>query len=91
MRNSLYKLFEHKCVLEVCTHPHYNDKNPPIVFLIPILKSPFLNQAVLRFLSGFDRFKNMFFYTILRNFSQTMLLFIKTLNNHINLGKMGIR
>ncbi len=48
MLNSLYKLFEHKCVLEVCAH----DKNPPSVFfLIPILKSPFSNQAVLRFLS----------------------------------------
>ncbi len=44
MQNSLYKLFEHKCV---CTHPSYNDKNPPSVFF----KSPFSNQAVLRFLS----------------------------------------
>ncbi len=48
MLNSLYKLFEHKRVLEVCAH----DKNPPSVFfLIPILKPPFSNQAVLRFLS----------------------------------------
>ncbi len=37
MQNSLYKLFEHKCV---CTHPSYNDTNPPCGFLkIPILKS----------------------------------------------------
>ncbi len=36
----------------VCTHPSYNDKNPPSGFLkIPILKSYFSNQAVLRFLS----------------------------------------
>ncbi len=35
----------------VCTHPSYKYKNPPSVFLIPILKSPFSNQAVLRFLS----------------------------------------
>ncbi len=51
MQNSLYKLFEHKCVLEVCTHPSYNDKNPPSVFLNPYFKIPFSNQAVLRFLS----------------------------------------
>ncbi len=55
MQNSLYKLFEHKCVLEACTHPSYYDNNPPSVFflffLIPILNSPFSNQAVLRFLS----------------------------------------
>ncbi len=30
------------------THPSYNDKNPPSVFFF---KSPFSNQAVLRFLS----------------------------------------
>ncbi len=52
MQNSLFKLSEHKCVLEVCTHPSYNDKNPPSGFFkIPILKSPFSNQAVLRALS----------------------------------------
>ncbi len=53
MQNSLYKLFEYKCVLEVCVHIH------PIMikihsvffFLNPHLKSPFSNQAVLRFLS----------------------------------------
>ncbi len=39
------------CVGSVCTHPSYNYRNPPSVFLIPILKSPFSNQAVLRFLS----------------------------------------
>ncbi len=52
MQNSLYKLFEQMCVGSMCTHPSYNDKNPPSGFLkIPILKSPFSNQAVLRFLS----------------------------------------
>ncbi len=37
----------------VCTHPSYNDTNPPSVFffLIPIFKSPFSNQAALRFRS----------------------------------------
>ncbi len=41
------KGFEHKCVLEVCVHIH------PIMFFFfyPHLKSPFSNQAVLRFLS----------------------------------------
>ncbi len=44
MLNSLYKLFEHKCVLEVCVS--YNDKNNnihpimieihPVFFSIPI-------------------------------------------------------
>ncbi len=46
------KLFEHKCVGSVFTHPSYNDKNPPSVFfLIPNIKAFFSNQAVLRFLS----------------------------------------
>ncbi len=45
------------CVGSVCTHPSYNDKNPPSVFFkIPILKSPFSNQAVLRFLSEWRSF-----------------------------------
>ncbi len=47
------KGFEHKCVLKVYVHIH------PIIiqihsvffFLILVLKSPFSNQAVLRFLS----------------------------------------
>ncbi len=52
MQNSLYKLFEHKCVLEVCvTHPSYNDKNPTSVFFFFFLNPSFSNQAVLRFLS----------------------------------------
>ncbi len=53
MQNSLYKLFEHKCVLEVCPHIHpIMIKIPPVFFFkIPILKSPFSNQVVLRFLS----------------------------------------
>ncbi len=33
-----YKLFERKCVLALCTHPPYNDKNPPSVFFY-LLKS----------------------------------------------------
>ncbi len=45
MQNSLYKLFEHKCVLEVCTHPSYNDKNPPSVFLNPYFKIPCLKSG----------------------------------------------
>ncbi len=38
MQNSLYKLFEHKCVLEVCVHIHpIMIKIHPVCFLIPIL------------------------------------------------------
>ncbi len=49
---TLYELFEHKCVLEVCVHTHRIMMTiHPVFFLIPILKSPFSNQAVLRFLS----------------------------------------
>ncbi len=40
------------CVGSVCTHPSYNDKNPPSGFF----KSPFSNQAVLRFLSEWSSF-----------------------------------
>ncbi len=48
MQNSLYMLFEHKCVLEVCAHIHpIKIKIHPVIFF----KSPFSNQAVLRFLS----------------------------------------
>ncbi len=50
MQNSLFKLFEHKCVLEVYIHPIMIQIHP-VFFLIPILKSPFSNQAVLRVLS----------------------------------------
>ncbi len=32
MQNSLFKLFEN-----VCTHPSYNDKNPPSVFFFKFL------------------------------------------------------
>ncbi len=40
------------CVGSVCTHPFYIDRNSSSVyFFISILKSPFSNQAVLRFLS----------------------------------------
>ncbi len=52
MQNSLKKLFEHKCVLEVCVHIHpIMIKKHSVFFLIPILKSPFSNQGVLRVLS----------------------------------------
>ncbi len=45
MQNSLYKLFEHKRVLEVYVHiPPYNDKNPSSVFFIPIFYPPFQGQ-----------------------------------------------
>ncbi len=44
MQNSLYKLFEHKCVLEV--YPSYNDKNPPSVFFLnPYFKILFLKSG----------------------------------------------
>ncbi len=48
MQNSLFKLSAHKCVLEVCVHIH-----PIMIKIHPvfIFKSPFSNQAVLRFLS----------------------------------------
>ncbi len=48
MQNSLYKLFEHKCVLEVCVHIH-----PIMIKIHPVFffKSPLSNQAILRFLS----------------------------------------
>ncbi len=41
MQNSLYVLFEHKCVLEVCVHIHpIMIKIHPVVFKkIPFLKS----------------------------------------------------
>ncbi len=40
------------CVESVCTHPSYNDRIYTVFFFkIPILKSPFSNQTVLRFLS----------------------------------------
>ncbi len=46
MQNSLYKLFEHKSVLEVCTHPSYNNKNPPSVFFLnPYFKILFLKSG----------------------------------------------
>ncbi len=41
MQNSLYKLFEHKCELEVCVHIHpiMIKIHPVFFFLIPILNS----------------------------------------------------
>ncbi len=48
MQNSLFKLFEHKCVLEVCVHiDPIMIKIHPVFFLNPY----FSNQAALRFLS----------------------------------------
>ncbi len=39
----------------VCTHPSYYDKNAPSIFFLN-LKSPFSNQAVLRFLPEWPSF-----------------------------------
>ncbi len=44
MQKSLYKS-EHKCVLEVCSHPSYNDTNLPSVFLNPYFQIPFLKSG----------------------------------------------
>ncbi len=49
MQNSHFKLFEHKCVLEVCVHIHPIMIQIHPVFFLPILKS--LSQIRL-FLSG---------------------------------------
>ncbi len=38
MQNSLYKLFEHKCVLEVCVHIH-----PIMLKIHPVFLFLFLN------------------------------------------------
>ncbi len=47
MQKSLFKLFEHKCVLEVCEHIHsIMIKITQCLFLIPILKSPFSNVTL---------------------------------------------
>ncbi len=45
MQNSLFKLFEHKCVLEVCENIH------PIMIKKALFQNPFSNQAVLGSLS----------------------------------------
>ncbi len=46
MQNSLYKLFEHKCVLEVCVHIHpIMIKIHPVFFLNPYFKIPFLKSG----------------------------------------------
>ncbi len=44
MQNSLYKLFEQKCVLEVCVqiHPIMIKIQPVFFFLNPYFKIPFL-------------------------------------------------
>ncbi len=48
-----FKLFEQKCVLEVCVHIHpiMIKVHPVFFFKSLFLKSPFSNQAVLRLLS----------------------------------------
>ncbi len=62
MLNSLSKLFEHKCELEVCVHIHLIMIKTHLVFffLIPILKSLFSNQAVLRVLSEWCSLAELF-------------------------------
>ncbi len=46
MQNSLSKLFEHKCELEVCVHIHLiMIKTHSVFFFIPILKSLFLKSG----------------------------------------------
>ncbi len=46
MQNSLFKLFEHKCVLEVCVHIHpiMIKIHPVFFFLNPCFKIPFLKS-----------------------------------------------
>ncbi len=46
MQNSLYKLFEQKCVLEVCVHIQpIMIKIHPVLFLNPHFKIPFLKSG----------------------------------------------
>ncbi len=47
MQNPLYKLFEHKCVLEVCVHIHpiMIKIHPVFFFLNPYFKIPFLKSG----------------------------------------------
>ncbi len=46
MQNSLYKLFEHKCVLEVCVHIHpIMIKIHPVFFFNPYFKIHFLKSG----------------------------------------------
>ncbi len=48
MQNSLYKLFEHKCVLEVCVHIHpIMIKTHPMFFLLRGLYDAFLKIIIL--------------------------------------------
>ncbi len=46
-KNSLFKLFEHKCVLEVCVHIHpiMIKIHPVFFFLNPCFKIPFLKSG----------------------------------------------
>ncbi len=45
-QNWLFKLFEHKCVLEVCVHIHpIMIKIHPVFFLNPHFKTPFLKSG----------------------------------------------
>ncbi len=48
MQNSIFKLFEHKCVLEVCVHIHpIMIKIHPVFFFFfyPYVKIPFLKSG----------------------------------------------
>ncbi len=47
IKNSLYKLFEQKCVLEVCVHIHpiMIKIHPVFFFLNPYFKIPFLKSG----------------------------------------------
>ncbi len=46
MQNSLFKLFEHKCVLEVCVHIHpIMIKIHPVFFYLFFYKTPFLKSG----------------------------------------------
>ncbi len=46
MQNSLYMLFEHKCVLEVCVHINpIMIKTHPVFFFIPYFKISFLKSG----------------------------------------------
>ncbi len=45
MQNSLYKLFEHKYVLEVSIHPIMVQIQPVFFFFYPCFKIPFLKSG----------------------------------------------
>ncbi len=46
MQNSLYNLFEHKCVLEVCVHDRPTMIHPVFLFFFnPCFKIPFFKSV----------------------------------------------